>query len=98
VTVVGGAGHVADPQLTRAQFAAAADPRRKLTIASWLVREKLVGTIGVLQDLFPKSPNREAAVERLTRNARMLTRRPAKALDDLLGIEGLSGALYFQCW
>jgi CRISPR-associated endonuclease Cas1 len=98
VTVVGGAGHAANPQLTRAQLEASADPKRKLSIASWLVREKLACTVRVLQELFPPSAKRAAAIEHLTRDAQMLVRRPAKALDDLLGIEGLSAALYFQCW
>jgi CRISP-associated protein Cas1 len=97
VTVVGSAGHVADPQLTRAQLEAAADPKRRLAIASWLVREKLACTIRVLHELFPLSAKRDDAIERLARGERMLA-RTAKTLDDLLGIEGLSAALYFQCW
>jgi hypothetical protein len=65
-------------------------------LAKDLELRRLACTIRVLQELFPPSAKQEAAVEHLSRDARMLARRPARAPDDLLGIEGLSAALYFN--
>jgi CRISPR-associated endonuclease Cas1 len=98
VTVVGGTGHAADPQLIQAQLSAAADPKRKLAIASWLIGEKLGRSAAVLEQYFPSSDRRDAAIEHLLREAKMLTRRPAKTPETLLGIEGHAAALYFQSW
>jgi CRISPR-associated endonuclease Cas1 len=99
VTAIGSIGPTsADPKLTRAQAAAASDPKRRMAIANWLIREKLSRSASVLRDLIPASPGRDMAIAAIEAEARKLERRPAKSVEDLLGVEGTGAKLYFAQW
>jgi CRISPR-associated protein Cas1 len=99
VTAIGSTGPTAaDPQLTRAQTAAASDPKQRMAVANWLIREKLTRSASVLRDLIPASPARDMAIRAIEAEAAKLTRRPAKRIEDLLGVEGTGAKLYFARW
>ncbi len=99
VTAIGPTGPaIADARLTRAQAIAAADPQRKMAIANWLIRQKLTRSASVVRDLIPACPAREVAIAAIEGEAAKLAKRPAKNIDELLGIEGTGAKLYFAQW
>ena len=98
ITAVGGTGHAADPELMQAQLAAAADPKRRMALSSWFIREKLVRSVRVLQEFMPTFPAQAATIEQLSKDAALLAERPARTLGELLGIEGRGAKAYFQSW
>ena len=99
VTAIGNTSHTgAHPELMRAQLASALDRKRMLAIATWLVREKLVRTRGVLSDLAPRSVARETALAQLKTDIPRLIKPWPDDLVGLLGVEGKNAELYFKAW
>jgi CRISPR-associated endonuclease Cas1 len=95
--VVGGIGYSADP----AKVAAQVEAKRKgktLAIATSLIRQKLENSIATMREALPETPVRDAAIQKLQHHLSLLTRRGAKSIADLLGIEGGIARTYFAAW
>jgi CRISP-associated protein Cas1 len=88
----------AQPELMRAQLLAAGDLKRSMAIATFLVREKLIRSRGVLSRLLPTSPSREVALAQLKADIARLAKPWTGELAGLLGVEGKGAAVYFKAW
>jgi CRISPR-associated endonuclease Cas1 len=96
--VGGNSGYAANPTLVDAQRAAQRGPR-KIAIARWLIEQKVAASIATLEEVIPKSPDRDAAIVRLNRRSSEL-RGPQHGLTlpRIRGIEGDAAAAYFGGW
>jgi CRISPR-associated protein Cas1 len=88
----------ADPGLLHLQVAAAKCPTKSLTIAAWLIKEKLLASRAVLARVAPVSRAREVAIARLEAEIERLGQPWAGTKDALLGIEGKCAEVYFSAW
>jgi CRISPR-associated endonuclease Cas1 len=98
VTAFSGTGHAANPRLMQAQLAAAANPKRKLALASWFIQEKLTRSAQVLRDCVPDSSVRASSIEQLKIDIELLGKKPVKTISHLLGVEGRGAKAYFEAW
>ena len=87
-----------DPNLLALQVAAAHEPKCALTIATWLVREKLIATRHTLLATLSDSTPRKAALVRLDAEIDRLGQPFAGPKTALLGIEGKCAQVYFDAW
>src|SRR5437762_2949934 len=76
LTVAGGAGYAADPQLVQAQRAVQGSKRRMMAINRWLIAEKIARSTETLMDFVEPSPAREGALDELAASAAEIQRRP----------------------
>ena len=86
------------PQVVQAQHVAALDNRRSLSVATWLVREKLIRAREVAEACLPHSQDREGALRQLSADILRLERPWRGELAGLLGVEGKCAELYFKAW
>ena len=98
VSAVGPAGQIANAVLMQAQLGVVKGSTTALSISSWLIREKLQRSFGVLEDLIPQSNLRVAGLARMVEQLARLRKCDAQSVDELLGIEGYSALGYFRAW
>jgi CRISPR-associated endonuclease Cas1 len=95
--VVGGTGSAIDRRLVDKQLAARTNGLG-LKLAQRLIAEKIVSSIDTLRHAFPALEAAESAIQKLERDAYLLTRQPPGAMHELLGIEGRVAEAYFGAW
>jgi CRISPR-associated endonuclease Cas1 len=98
ISVAGGTGYAADPEIARAQREAQTDDARRMAICRWLVTDKIGASCDTLAQVVEASPARERALHEVAASLREMTTRPPKTLDALRGIEGRVALAYFTAW
>ncbi|HEV2550420.1 MAG TPA: CRISPR-associated endonuclease Cas1 [Stellaceae bacterium] len=97
VHVVGGGGYAIDRKLAEAQLAARTNGTG-LKLSLQLIAEKINNSMATLLSAFTPSPAIERALQKLKREADVLTSKPPASIGGLLGIEGRAGFAYFSAW
>lgn len=98
VAVGGNWGYSAKPELVALQRAATRGKWR-ISIARWLIREKIVASVATLEASLPNYENRLNAINRLKKClADIDNSRKSISIHKILGIEGLAALTYFQEW
>ena len=97
VITVANSGYASDPQKVAQQIEATRNGN-SVVIATQLIRQKVENSLQTLKHAISKSPEREAAIAKLTADARLLAQQTPKSINALLGIEGRAAAAYFKPW
>jgi len=94
----GGAHYSSNPKLVELQRKAKKS-KKHTEIARWLIGEKIIASTKTLQEIIPRSVNRENAIARLEkRSSEIRNGRKLLSVSQLLGIEGDCAAAYFRAW
>jgi CRISPR-associated protein Cas1 len=98
VTVIGANGIGADPKLAQLQLSASASTKLSLALATFFVREKLIRSRGVLNQVIPASAARDTALGQLNSDIDWLQKPWSGTKVALLGVEGKCAQVYFDAW
>jgi CRISPR-associated protein Cas1 len=90
--------HETNPDLQLRQLALVQDEQAALRSATRLVARKLATMLRVLMLDAPTSPSCDAAIETISFNLKVARSGQVLSIDALLGIEGVTAAVYWRSW